>query len=732
MAAKRRIVESFSAVPILTLSAKIPQRLFFRKNALCLRAKIPYKKAVSRPRFILLLLVMGTLAVYLPAANHGFTLYDDGDYVTENPMVENGLTWAGVKWAFTTWHAANWHPLTWLSHMADCQVAGLNAGVPHCVNILLHTANAVLVFALLLRLTRLRADAPARQAGGIWPSAFVAALFAWHPLHVESVAWISERKDVLSTFFALLTLLAYSKAATKMSNDECQMESRCPVGHSSFVIRHPGYWLALVFFALGLMSKPMLVTLPFVMLLLDYWPLNRMRSVERGTWNVAGLLLEKWPFFALSATSCVVTFLCQHHGGAVISLKIVPLDYRLCNMPLAYAGYLFKMIWPVNLAVLYPLNLLSRLELAESVAVVIVISWLVWRVRRPRPYWLVGWFWFLGTLVPVIGLVQVGSAAMADRYTYFPSIGIFLALALGVRDGAERFQVSKPVVGTIAGLVLAACLVLTHRQLDFWRDDVALFSHAIAVTKNNDTAHLNLGDALQKIGQNDGAMAEYRAVLKINPDSKEAHNNLGNMFDDAGHPDEAMAEFQAALRINPKFVAAHNNFGSLLVELGRFDEAMQQYTAAAQRDPAEWHAPFLTGKLLLKEGRDAEAVPYFKRAVAIEPNNPRVLTYLAQVLASDENPRVRDGNHALLMAAKANNLTGGVEPAMLDALAMAYAELGRFNDAELAAQDAVKLATTYNMTNDMAVIRQRLQLYQNHQPFRQSFTNAPVDEPRKN
>jgi len=274
--------------------------------------------------------------------------------------------------------------------------------------------------------------------------------------------------------------------------------------------------------------------------------------------------------------------------------------------------------------------------------------------------------------------------------------------------------------------------VLTHRQLDFWRDDVALFSHAIAVTKNNDTAHLNLGDALQKIGQNDGAMAEYRAVLKINPDSKEAHNNLGNMFDDAGHPDEAMAEFQAALRINPKFVAAHNNFGSLLVELGRFDEAMQQYTAAAQRDPAEWHAPFLTGKLLLKEGRDAEAVPYFKRAVAIEPNNPRVLTYLAQVLASDENPRVRDGNHALLMAAKANNLTGGVEPAMLDALAMAYAELGRFNDAELAAQDAVKLATTYNMTNDMAVIRQRLQLYQNHQPFRQSFTNAPVDEPRKN
>jgi len=700
------------------------------KNALCLRAKIPYKKAVFRPRFIVLLLVMGTLAVYLPAAYHGFTLYDDGDYVTENTMVQNGLTWAGFKWAFG-WHACNWHPLTWLSHMADCQLAGGNPSVPHCENILFHAANAGLLFTLLLRLTRPRADAPARQAGGIWPSAFVAALFAWHPLRVESVAWISERKDVLSTFFALLTLLAYTRYA------QSRAESRESKAQNAALVLDPrpstlDYFLAMFFFALGLMAKPMVVTLPFVMLLLDYWPLNRMRSAECGVRDFAKLLPEKIPFFALSAASCVVTFLCQHHGGAVISLKNVPLDYRLCNMPVAYAGYLFKMIWPVNLAVLYPLNPLSRLEFAASVAAVIVISGLVWRLRRACPYGLAGWLWFLGTLVPVIGLVQVGSAAMADRYTYFPSIGIFLALALGVRDGAERFQVSRPVVGTIAGLVLAACLLLTHRQLDFWRDDVALFRHAIAITKNNETAHLNLGDALQKIGQNAGAMAECRAVLKINPDSVEAHNNLGNLFDDAGRLDEAMAEYQAALRINPKYVAAHNNLGSLLVELGRLDEAMQQYAAAAQQDPTEWHAPFLTGKLLLKEGRDTEAVPYFKRAVAIEPNNPRVLAFLAQVLASDENLRVRDGNHALLMAAKANNLTGGVEPAMIDALAMAYAEVGRFNDAQQAAQDAVKLATAYDMTNDVAVIRKRLQLYQNRQPFRQSFTNTPVNEPRKN
>ena len=405
----------------------------------------------------MLLLVLGTLAVYLPAAQHGFTLYDDGDYVTENPMVQNGLTWAGVKWAFTTWHAGNWHPLTWLSHMADCQMAGSNAGVPHCVNILFHAANAVLLFALLLRLTRLRADASARQAGAIWPSAFAAALFAWHPLHVESVAWISERKDVLSTFFALLTLLAYTKAVTSGKGQVTGKDtSRTFV--MSPVTRHLSLLPALLFFALGLMSKPMLVTLPFVMLLLDYWPLNRIRSSEFGTRNFIKLLLEKWPFFALSAASCVVTFLCQHHGGAVATLENVPLDFRLENVPVAYARYLLKMIWPAHLAVFYPLDLLSGLEVAVAVAVLIAISGLAWRARRSCPYWLVGWLWFLGTLVPVIGLVQVGGASMADRYTYFPSIGIFLAVALGVRDGAERFQVSKPIVGTIAGLVLAACL----------------------------------------------------------------------------------------------------------------------------------------------------------------------------------------------------------------------------------------------------------------------------------
>jgi protein O-mannosyl-transferase len=690
----------------------------FLKNTLCSRPIIPYKKPVSRPRFISLLLVLGTLAVYLPAAHHGFSLYDDNDYVTENPMVENGLTWAGLQWAFTTQHAANWHPLTWISHMADCQLAGLNASVPHCVNILFHSANAVLLFALLLRLTRLRADAPARQAEDVWLAAFIAALFAWHPLHVESVAWIAERKDVLSTFFALLTLLAYTRAVT---SDEWRVTRK--ISFQTFVTRHSSrfYWLALFFFALGLMSKPMLVTLPFVMLLLDYWPLKRFNAS-----TIPRLLLEKFPFFALTTASCVITFLCQHHGGSVVSLTNVPLEYRLCNMPLAYAGYLLKMVWPVNLAVFYPLNPLSRLGLAAALAVLTAISWLVWRARRSSPYWLVGWLWFLGTLVPVIGLVQVGGAALADRYTYFPSIGVFLAAALGLRDGAERFRISNRFVGTVAALGLAACLALTHRQVNFWQDDITLFRHAIDVTQNNSTAHLNLGFALENAGLKTEALDEYRASVALEPNRAETHNNLANLLDDTGHPDEALAEYQEALRINPNHVASHVNFGTALVELGRFDEAMKQYAAAAQLDPADWHPPYLAGKALLKQGRDPEALSYFRQAVQIDPNNPRVLTFLAQVLASNENPQVRDGRTAYDMAFKANTLTGGIQPAMLDTLAMAYAELGSFDDAQNAAQDALKLAAAYDQTNDVVVIQQRLLLYQNHQPFRQSFlfTNA--------
>jgi tetratricopeptide (TPR) repeat protein len=673
---------------------------------------------VSRTRIIALLLVLGTLLLYLPVCHYPFIVYDDGDYVTHNRVVQNGLTWSGVAWAFTTWHAANWHPLTWLSLMADYQFFGPDAGAFHAGNALFHTINSVLLLLLLLRWTK-----------ALWPSAAAAALFAWHPMHVESVAWISERKDVLSTFFALLTLLAYTKAASKMSNDECRMESRRLAGHSSFVIRHSGYWLALVWFALGLMAKPMLVTLPFVLLLLDYWPLGRIRNSEFGLRAFAKLFPEKIPFFALSAASCVVTFLAQHQGGAVATLQHVPISYRLENVPVAYVTYLFKLFWPARLAVFYPMpDKLSPLTVAAAVLVLLFISAAVWFGRKRGPYGLVGWLWFLGTLVPVIGLVQVGGAALADRYSYFPSIGIFLALALGAGAAAGKFQLPKAVSALAAGAALSACLFLSHRQLNFWSDDVALFTHALAVTKDNATARLNLGVALEADGRKADAMAEYRAAVKLDPDSAIAHNNLANLLDDAGRPDEAMAEYRTALRLNPGFELAHDNFGTLLVELGRFDEALQQYAEAARLAPDDWHPPYLSGKALLKQGRDVEAIPYLRKALQLAPNELHLLTYFAEVLASDENPAVRDGNLALTLASRANALSGGAEPVMLDTLAMADAELGRFADAQQAEQDALRLAENYHQTNDAPVLRQRLELYKNRQPFRQSFTNAPAAE----
>ena len=687
---------------------------------------------MSRPRFTVLLLLLGTLAVYLPATHHGFTLYDDSDYITNNPIVENGLSWAGVKWAFTTWHASNWHPLTWLSHMLDCQFFGLNAGAHHTVNVLIHTANTILLFALLLR-----------WIGAVWPGAFVAALFAWHPMHVESVAWIAERKDVLSTFFALLTLLAYTRYAKPVVGSKwptIRMETTSVASSPSQAAKHRSLflWLAVVCFAFSLMSKPMMVTLPFVMLLLDYWPLRRVESFKL---NVAGsnttrpatfnlqLLIEKIPFFALTAASCIITFLAQHRGGAVVSLNLVPLDYRLCNVPLAYADYLLKLFWPAHLAVFYPLpEKVSYVAVAGAVAALILISAAVWFGRKHSPYWLVGWLWFLGTLVPVIGLVQVGGAAMADRYTYFPSIGIFLAVTLGIRDWVEQFRIPKAIVAAPAVLVLAACLFLTHRQLGYWRNDVALFSHAIAVTKDNDTAHLNLGFALQKIGQDEQALAQYRIAVKLDPYRVEARNDLANLLDDAGHTDEALAQYRAALRLNPKYVPVLNNLGSMLMEHGQFDEAMKLYTESARQAPNDWHAPYLIGKLFLKEGHDAEAIPYFQRAVTIDPNNSHVLAFLAQVLASDENPKIRNGVAAYDMAEKANALTGGIQPAILNVLAMAYAELGRFDDAQHAMQDALTLAKKFDMTNDLPVLQNHLQLYQNHEPFRESFTNTPAKD----
>jgi len=647
--------------------------------------------ATFQPRFLALLLALVTLVIYLPVLHDGFVNFDDDDYVTSNRVVKNGLTPAGVHWAFTTFHAANWHPMTWLSHMLDCQLFGLNPAAHHFINALLHSANAALLFILLLRLTRLT-----------WPSLIVAALFAWHPLHVESVAWISERKDVLSTFFALLALLSYAKFA----REKCRRS----------------YWFALCFFTLGLMAKPMLVTLPLVLLLLDFWPLERFNNS-----TVKRLLVEKIPFYLLAAGSCIVTFLAQR-AEAVRTLKQVSLSLRLENALVATATYLFQIFWPANLAVFYPMpEKIAPVAVIISATALVLISVLVWRARNNCPCWTTGWLWFLGTLVPVIGLVKVGDAAHADRYTYFPAVGIFIAVVFGVWHWLKQPRAQKTFIAA-SFVVLVACIALTEFQLAFWRDSETLFRRALAVTENNSTAHLNLGAALETKGQPDAALVEYRESLRLDPYSFETANDIGKLLFEQGRPAEALDYCLTAVRLKPDRATLHNNLGLTLEALGRFDEARAQFAEAARLDETNAIPRFQTGRTLLKQGRDAEALPELFAALQIEPDNLQFLIFTARVLASDENPQGRNGTNAIALADLACKLTDETQPVALDTLAMASAELRQFDDAQKIQRQAVELVGKSNDREDLDLMQQRLKLYENRQPWRESFlaTNAPV------
>jgi tetratricopeptide (TPR) repeat protein len=693
--------------------------------------------ALFQPRFIAVLLALVTLVIYLPVLHDGFVNFDDDDYVTNNRVVKNGLTPAGIHWAFTSFHSANWHPVTWLSHMTDCELFGLNPAAHHFVNALIHSMNTALLFVLLLRLTSLA-----------WPSLIVAALFAWHPLHVESVAWIAERKDVLSTFFALLALLNY----TKFAGENCRRS----------------FWFALLFFALGLMAKPMLVTLPFVMLLLDYWPLRR---VAGGRWRVAGalrLVVEKVPFFLLAAGSCVVTFLAQR-GEAMRTLKQVSLALRLENAVMATATYLAQIFWPSGLAVFYPMpEKIALPVIFISTTALVCISVLVWLARKQNPCLIVGWLWFLGTLVPVIGLVKVGDAAHADRYTYFPAIGIFIASLFGVWSLLKQPRSQKIFIAASL-FALVACVAVTEHQLQFWRDSEtlfrrslavtgenplvglnlsaaleargesgkslglwangeAMFRNAVAVSQNNPTAHLNLGAALETKGKTDEALREYQEALRLDPQMFEAANDIGKLLFEKNRPAEALDYCVAAVRLKPDRATLRNNLGLTLAELGRFDEALAQFAEAARLDETYAIPRFQTGRTLLKLGRDAEAMPQLFAALQIEPDNLQFLIFIARMLASDENPQGRNGEKAFAIASQAGRVAGSPQPVVLDTLAMTLAELNRFDEAKKIQQQAVELVEKSNDREDLAVMQQRLKLYENLKPWRESFlaTNAPA------
>jgi hypothetical protein len=474
--------------------------------------KTPPTPARPSSLWIAIALALVTLAVFCPVTSFQFVNYDDTDFVTANPHVQAGLTAESFRWAWSSEVARNWHPVTMLSHILDCQLFGLKPWWPHLVNLLLHAANTVLLFSLLKRMT-----------GAFWRSAAVAALFALHPLHVESVAWVAERKDVLSTLFWFLTTWAYLRYAEEFK-----------VQGSRFKVF---YGLSLLFFALGLMSKPMLVTLPFTLLLLDYWPLRRMKP-GASVWRLAA---EKIPFFLLSAALCVKTYWVQQQGGAVLRLQDFPLGSRLGNALVSYVRYIELMFWPRNLAGLYLRSEeWPRWEVAPAALLLLAVSALVLTQWRRRPYLAVGWFWYLGTLVPVIGLVQVGMQAIADRYTYVPLIGLFVIVVWGGWDLAGAWRVARFAPAATA-IALAACAVLTVHQEFYWKDSEALFKRMIDATPNN-------------------YMARY---------------NLGNLYSQEKRTNEAISNFTAAIEGEPNYADAHNNLGGIFLEQKRYDEAIQ-------------------------------------------------------------------------------------------------------------------------------------------------------------
>jgi tetratricopeptide (TPR) repeat protein len=611
--------------------------------------------------FVSVTLAALTLLVYCPSFHYPFVNYDDGVYVFQNCRVQAGLSADSVRWAFTTFECGNWHPLTWLSLEVDYELyGGLRPGGFHLTNVLLHTANTLLLFGVLSRMT-----------GLVWRSAVVAALFALHPLHVESVAWVAERKDVLSTLFWMLTLAAYL-----------------------YYVRRPGvrrYLLVVLALGLGLMAKPMLVTLPCVLLLLDYWPLGRWRLLPltpaeaRGEGKAAmgmsppapagaparawrHLLGEKLPLFALVLGSCGVTFLAQLRGDAVVPLEVFPLPVRVANALQSYVSYLGQMLWPMHLAVYYP-HPGPAVSVAGALAagvLLVGITVLVLGPGRRRPYLAVGWLWYLGTLVPVIGLVQVGGQAMADRYTYLPLIGPFLLLTWGMSDLAVAWGLPRHYLVALTAVVLSVCATLTWVQVGHWQSSLHLWEHAASVTEKNVLAHLNLGvcyneqgrisaareefekaaaidpklaephvnlgNVLADLGQWERAVAEYRQAIDLAPERAAPHFNLGNVLAALGRVEEACAAYRRAIALGPDNAGPHNNLGNLLRDLGRPEEALAEYSRAVDLDPRDASAHNNLGIVLAELGRPTEALTEFHKAIALVPDSPQPHTNLAAAL----------------------------------------------------------------------------------------------------
>lgn len=613
--------------------------------------KLPYRKIVF------LFLAAATLVLYWQVQYHDFINYDDPAYVTSNRHVQTGLTISGISWAVTTMELSNWHPLTWISHMADCQLFGLNPAGHHWTNLLFHLLNVILLFYILYRFT-----------GELWKSVMAAALFALHPLNVESVAWVSERKNVLSTFFWMLTVFAYGYYAV-----------------------HPQwkrYAAVLVVFALGLMAKPMLVSLPFVLLLLDFWPLRRTRfslshrdaqkHVERwtpsgeGRTSFARLLIEKIPLFILSIFSAVMTLKAASEQAIAVT-EVLPMVSRIENAVMSYVRYIGKMLWPEGLAVFYPYLYSWPIWQVSGTALLLVCitALVIWKFRT-CPYLAVGWFWYLGTLVPVIGLVQVGMQAMADRYMYVPMIGLFMMVVWGVPDLLRGRRARTMLLVAASGVILFLLMICTYFQVQHWQNSVRLFRYAISVTSGNYVAHNLLGNALRDTGQFEEAATNYRQAIAINPGYWPAYNNLGvthalqkryaeaialylqaikiegddrlirfNMGDalmQTGRIDEAAFQFREAVRLRPEVAAFHNSLGVALIRQGRHDEAVNELRETIRLDPDHAGAHHNLAMVLSHQGNLREAVAHFSEALRIQPDYGEARRNLQETLRKMPDP----------------------------------------------------------------------------------------------
>ncbi len=640
---------------------------------------------------VCLVLAAITIAVFGRTRTFDFVDFDDNEYVYENQVVAKGLTFKGIIWAFTNYKIDHWLPLTWLSHMADCQVYGLWAGGHHLTNVALHTAAAVLLFLALREMT-----------GSLWRSAFVAAVFAIHPLRAESVAWIAERKDVLSGVFFMLTLWAYAHYARQPSCRRCTTVA--------------------LLYGFGVLCKDTLVTLPFVLLLLDWWPLHRVKLDGAGGAKFGaaklvalfeGLVKEKTPLFLISAASCVVSVLWQQKAAGSAQ---IPFLERLGNAFVSYGIYLWQVVFPAGLAVPYPYppNGQPLWKVALALVLLAAIFICVLACLKKRPYLLVGWLWYLGMLVPVIGFVQISYHSHADRYTYLPAIGLVMAGTWAVADWSKGWNHRRAVLQVLAAAVLGTLMVCAWKQTAYWQNSEILSRRALACTTDNYVAHMVLGNALLRKGNADAAMAHYQQALRINPDYAQAYNNLGITLFQKEKVDEAIANYQQALKIEPDFTQAHENLGNALLQKGRVDEAITHYQRVLQIYPEYEEAQDNLAKALIQKGRMDEAITQYQKALQLGPADPRFQNNLALVLAAAS---LHKGSKAVELAQQANKLTGGENPVILHTLATALAEAGRFPEAVETARHALRLAGAQSNTALAAQLQRELKLYQAGKPF---------------